>query len=239
MKRIKYSLQTIVIATLLLVPLVTSAQAASNNNSGREFYNPYSPYYADMGLSVLWARYNVGASRPEEIGEHYAWGALTSFEHGQVGSPLYETGTDDITGNPRCDAARNERGGTWRMPTKEEMSELYDNCSWSEGEINGVKGYYVTSKINGAKIFFPAAGVVYGEGKKSKDGDGKEAQRLGSEGYYWCSTPNDGKEKRKAIGIWFTTTTKSGLVKVKVKGFVTSGQASRNWQMSIRPVMEL
>lgn len=234
----KNILQILVVAASFFIPLAAYSQAASNNDHGREFYNPNSPYYVDLGLSVLWARYNVGATRPEEFGEHYAWGALTAFEHGQVGSPLYETDIDGISGDTKCDAARIKRGGTWRMPTKEEMDELCEKCNWREGEINGVRGYYVTSKINGAKIFLPAGGVVYGEGKKSKDNEGKEAQRLGSEGYYWSSAPYTDKENRRAFGIWFTMTTKSGLA--KVKGKVVNGQRfSRNLQMSIRPVMEL
>lgn len=28
----------------------------------------------DLGLSVLWANYNVGASNPEEDGDYFAWG---------------------------------------------------------------------------------------------------------------------------------------------------------------------
>ena len=30
--------------------------------------------YVDLGLSVMWATYNVGATRPEQYGDYYAWG---------------------------------------------------------------------------------------------------------------------------------------------------------------------
>lgn len=33
----------------------------------------------DLGLSVLWADRNVGASSPEDYGKHYAWGAYFDF----------------------------------------------------------------------------------------------------------------------------------------------------------------
>ncbi len=30
--------------------------------------------YVNLGLSVLWATCNIGASRPEEPGHYFAWG---------------------------------------------------------------------------------------------------------------------------------------------------------------------
>ena len=39
--------------------------------------------YVDLGLSVKWATCNVGASKPEEYGDYFAWGAT---------EPLYESG---------------------------------------------------------------------------------------------------------------------------------------------------
>ena len=39
--------------------------------------------YVDLGLSVNWATYNVGATKPEEYGDYFAWGET---------KPYYETG---------------------------------------------------------------------------------------------------------------------------------------------------
>jgi hypothetical protein len=39
--------------------------------------------YVDLGLSVRWATFNVGASAPEEYGDYFAWGETT---------PYYEAG---------------------------------------------------------------------------------------------------------------------------------------------------
>ena len=39
--------------------------------------------YVDLGLSVKWATFNVGASKPEEYGDYYAWGET---------EPYYESG---------------------------------------------------------------------------------------------------------------------------------------------------
>ena len=35
--------------------------------------------YVDLGLSVKWATCNVGASKPEDYGDYYAWGATETF----------------------------------------------------------------------------------------------------------------------------------------------------------------
>ena len=34
------------------------------------------PECVDLGLSVKWATYNVGARSPEEYGNYYAWGEI-------------------------------------------------------------------------------------------------------------------------------------------------------------------
>ena len=49
-------------------------------------------------------------------------------------------------------------GNIWRTPTKDEMQELLDNCTWSWVLQDGVKGYRGVSKKNGKTIFFPATG---------------------------------------------------------------------------------
>ena len=66
------------------------------------------------------------------------------------------------------------------MPTEEELLELINTnyCSWTNTTLNGIKGFRVTSKINGNSIFLPAAG--YYENSDLKD--------LGTEGYYWSAS---------------------------------------------------
>ena len=46
--------------------LTTSASAATGRMAGHE--------YVDLGLSVKWATCNIGASRPEDYGDYFAWG---------------------------------------------------------------------------------------------------------------------------------------------------------------------
>ena len=63
------------------------------------------------------------------------------------------------------DVARVKWGKDWRMPTADEQQELVDNCIWSRGRLNGVDGYWVTSKQNGKSIFLPKTGCRQGKEK--------------------------------------------------------------------------
>ena len=55
-------------------------------------------------------------------------------------------------------------GGSWRMPTKDEFQELYDNTDseWV-ADYHGIAGRKFMKKTNhNVFIFLPAAGVYYG-----------------------------------------------------------------------------
>ena len=119
----------------------------------------------DLGLSVKWAGWNVGASKPEEYGGYYAWGELE--EKGMYSQSNYQyydnqyqqyimTLGINICGT-KYDVARVNWGGNWRMPTTAEFNELVNNCEWTWIEYNGVQGQKVTGP-NGNSIFLPAAG---------------------------------------------------------------------------------
>ena len=137
--------------------------------------------YVDLGLSVKWATCNVGASKPSEYGDYYAWGeTYTKSSYDSNNSETYEKNIDDIKGTSR-DVAHAEWGGTWRMPTKDEIGELIDNCDYEWTTLNGVEGGRFTSKKNGNSIFLPAAG----------DRSGTSLRDAGSYGDYWRSTPDE------------------------------------------------
>jgi uncharacterized protein (TIGR02145 family) len=122
------------------------------------------PEAVDLGLSVKWASFNLGAIAPEDYGLDYFWGMTTSAQEGQS----YDWGTEDgnlyynETDNRHVltledDAANANLGDLWRMPTITEMRELMntENCSWNWTTLNGVKGFDVVSKITGNSIFLP------------------------------------------------------------------------------------
>ncbi len=138
----------------------------------------FTPEYVDLGLSVLWATCNVGATAPEQAGDYFAWGETEPKEnyswsnegdykwgvYNSSASPNYGmtkyNKTDGKTVlDPEDDAAHVNWGGDWRMPTIAEQEELLNECTWTWTTLNGVNGYRVTSKKDTSKsIFLPAAG---------------------------------------------------------------------------------
>lgn len=118
----------------------------------------------DLGLSVYWCSCNVGAEAPEESGDYYAWGETSpksSFSEANYAfydndRKQYTDIGDDISGT-EYDAATVNLGSDWRMPSRTELQELKDNCSWEWTQINNVNGYKVTGN-NGNSIFIPATG---------------------------------------------------------------------------------
>ncbi len=137
--------------------------------------------YVDLGLSsgLKWATCNVGADNPEDYGNYYAWGETeTKAEFTQDNSVTFGQQQNDISGNAQYDAAAANWGGSWRMPTRDEIRELIYNCSWTPETQNGVDGFKVTGS-NGNYIFIPASGY--------RDGT---ASYIYGECYYWSSTPH-------------------------------------------------
>ena len=173
-------------------------------------YNPYDPYngyeYVDLGLSVKWAKWNVGANSESDSGLYFQWGDTQGYTAEQVGSgegQKYFGWTDYKYSNnggstaaamtkynstdgktvleASDDAATAAWGSGWRMPTDAEFNELKENTNYEWTTINGVNGGKFTSKTDGTKyVFFPAAGYC-------NDGTHDDA---GSYSYIWSSTLN-------------------------------------------------
>ena len=153
------------------------------NANGRE--------YVDLGLSVKWATCNVGATTPEEYGDYYAWGETSTKKtydydncatYGLSYTELQSQGYIDSEGKltTQYDAATANWGGTWRMPTYDELNELRTECTWTWITQNGVNGYNVEGP-NGNSIFLPAAGYR----------NGSSLRNAGSYGSYWSSTTHE------------------------------------------------
>ena len=155
--------------------------------------------YVEMGDGLKWATMNVGASKPEEYGDYFAWGETTTksdynwstYKYGSSSTTLtkyvtssnYGTVDNKTTLEASDDAARANWGGSWRMPTDMEWNWLNKNCSWTwttNYNGTGVAGYVVSSKVSehiGNSIFLPGSGVFLGS----------ERIYLGG-GYYWSSS---------------------------------------------------
>ena len=140
------------------------------------------PHMIDLGLpsGTKWACCNVGATKPAEYGLYFAWGETkgytsdTSDGHSfnwanykwikwlnGSGSFTKYTGSDGKTElDLEDDAAYVNWGSSWRMPSRDQIKELIDNCDWEWTQLNGVYGRKVTGP-NGKSIFLPTAGWRY------------------------------------------------------------------------------
>ena len=158
--------------------------------------------WVNLGLpsGLKWATCNVGATKPEEYGNYYAWGETSTKRTYSWSTYKWCNGSYD-TQTKYCsrsgygtvdkktvleladDAAAVNWGGAWRMPTDAEWTELRTNCTWtwtSDYNGTGVAGRIVTSNFNGNSIFLPAAGHRRYDALSS----------AGSYGYYWSSSLN-------------------------------------------------
>gem|GEM_PF-480624 len=158
----------------------------------------YAIPHVDLGLSVKWAEFNLGASSPEEFGDYYAWGetetksdySWSTYSFGtSADGPFSKYNTNSSYGTvdnktvleAEDDVVRVKLGKNWRMPTDVEWEELRTNCNWTwvtDYNETGICGRIVTSKITGNSIFLPAAG----------HGNGTLFNNVGSCGYYWSSS---------------------------------------------------
>lgn len=188
----------------------------------------------DLGLSVLWATHNVGAEKPEDYGDYFAWGETQPKENYDWSTYKYCKGTNKTMtkycnnssyGNggftdtktvldPEDDAATANWGGSWRMPTDEEMTELRNNCTWTWTTQNGVNGYKVVGK-NGNSIFLPAAGWMLGT----------SLNLVGSCDFYWSSSLNTSNPDY-AYGVLFYSS------------YVRRDYSNRAYGRSVRPVCQ-
>lgn len=182
--------------------VLSSTTTTSNLINGHE--------YVDLGLpsGTLWATCNVGASKPEDYGDYFAWGATSPQSvYDWVHAP-YQTQNTEVYSSVRFtkylgsttnsfldktakksdalktildledDAAHVNWGGGWYTPTQAEQKELMKECIWAWSVQKGVNGYRVISKRNNNSIFLPAAGFGYQTYK----------YKIGSVVYYWSST---------------------------------------------------
>ena len=154
------------------------------------------PEYVDLGLpsGTLWATCNIGANKPSEYGDHFAWGDI-SKKSTYVGRTcatydldIYDLKNHDYVNRDNLlsanyDVAARILGEKWRIPSGEQAKELIDSCNWewvNDYDKSGVNGRLGVSKINGTTIFLPAAGYA----------QNIDTHMVGTNGGYWTGSPN-------------------------------------------------
>lgn len=165
--------------------------------------------YIDLALpsGTMWADCNIGAFSPSESGSYYAWGeTITKTNYTESN---YTYSNNPVTLPLDRDAASVNWGGRWRMPTENDFYELYRECTWKWTEIDGKKGYKVSSSKNGNSIFMP---VSY------------NTASLENLGFYWSST----------LSTWSTKV--AYVLYFDPSGISTTSGSNRYVMRTIRPV---
>lgn len=131
-----------------------------------------TPEAVDMGLSVRWASFNVGAEYPLDTGDMFAWGEtepkgefrLETYKWYLPGIDWYtkytyrgpeNPGDNKLTLDLEDDAAHAYYGGKWRMPTVDEIRELANNTTSEKINVNGVTYLSLCSNKTGNTILLP------------------------------------------------------------------------------------
>ena len=206
----------------------------------------------------FFAESNIGATNPEDYGLYFWWGdtvgyewdadnevwvsedgtkTCTFFEEEPPANTLYDkdpTELDylDANGNLKSDydAATVKLGAPWRMPTKEELDQLMDNCvvEWTGNWNNtGVAGVIVKGKGDYAanSVFFPAAGYVYSYWYR--DEFCTDWEDVDECGLYWSST-QDQFDPSAPDPMYATC--------ISLQDGSRVDGAERYWGLTIRPV---
>jgi uncharacterized protein YjdB len=192
------------------------------------------PRVIDLGLpnGTLWADRNVGANDPRGNGSLFAWGETTNKSHytwanyvyssNEYGTEMTKYNKNDllVTLETPDDIATLAFGADWRMPTLEEMQELYDNCTLSKEQVFKPNGwqydnYYIFTGPNGNTICFPEAGSSF------------DGHKYSGSGHYWTSTlyGSDNSKARDAYQLNLYSPTNTDI-----------GRINRYWGTSVRPV---
>lgn len=129
----------------------------------------------DLGLSVKWARFNVGAKNETDWGGLFGFGDLsgcsTSVDPADFASAdTYRTAAD---------LAFKAYQGRATLPTAADFEELFSLCAKEWTEQDGVAGYKLTGP-NGNTLFLPAAGSRIGN----------DVTDQSTKGYYLTGTVN-------------------------------------------------
>lgn len=146
--------------------------------------------YVDLGLpsGTLWAVSNIGADKPSDSGLYFQWGDNKGYTVGQIEKEKKEFDWDDykfISKNAdftkykangdklqlRDDAAHVYMGGSWHIPSPEQIKELIENTTSYWTTNDGVRGMILISNKDTSKsIFIPAAGFAV-NGEITLDGE--------------------------------------------------------------------
>lgn len=191
-----------VLITLIVLAFILVKSESNDSYNGHE--------YVDLGLpsGTLWATCNVGASKPEDYGDYYAWGEVQTKSTYDWATYKYAKGSDS-TITKYCfasylgyngyidklrilqdtdDAATVNWGSGWYTPTFQQWTELLENTTNQWVSQDGVTGMLFTAR-RGKTLFLPASGYY-----------SDDVYYMGGYGFYWSKSLSS---STGASGLYF------------------------------------
>ena len=111
--------------------------------------------YIDMGISVSWAKWNMGEDSEFEVSEGFGWGDILGYgDYSTLDNYPSPFPPETISGT-EYDVAKVRWGEGWRLPQDEDFLELWNNSDVTIGEYAGTTYFRFMSKINGNVVYFP------------------------------------------------------------------------------------
>lgn len=150
------------LTTLLIALSCGKAEKGSKSSEEKPAAPPADVVTVDLGLSVLWADRNIGAQNVEDFGDAFAWGEAVPREAGSFASNYVFNNTDApevLTGE--YDTATKLWGEGWRMPTKQEMRDLFKLEHENVTENGEVVGVWFKGKGNKVYVPYNPTGEFY------------------------------------------------------------------------------
>lgn len=187
-----------------LVPNTTYSYAVYMIPGGKEMVSPAKTFttpklcdasvespddYVDMGTSVEWCRYNVGAAAEKANGALIGYGDVTGLKRSENPAD-YATG--NIAQGPQDIAVASAMG---YLPTKADFENLIAACDITKED----DCYKFTSKNTGNSIYFPIDGIREGETVTEGMGVYATGQAYGNEPDYTEVLMLNGSEAGMAI----------------------------------------
>lgn len=178
----------------------------------------------DLGLSVKWAAYNVGASSYTSRGDLFAWGEVTPYyaeghaqdeycenwREGKEDGYDWTSYFDSVDGSDRAfrkygvgkkmqlelkdDAAHVNWGKPWRMPTQSECLELLEKCEWVYVVLDDGK-----IGIHGRLVVGPNGNSIFLPDNMNR----YKTRFIGDENWRYLSNTLCDKDSGWALGIYF------------------------------------
>lgn len=160
-------------------------------NKGKYTFATEGAVDLGLPSGTLWAATNLGAKTPYDTGEIYAWGDTTPYSKinfidseyyepwryyrfYRIGGPNYQDkltkyNTDNKLGEvdnktvlePEDDIATITLGDGWRLPTKAEIEELIEKCTWVFYNISPRKDKIDEEFLSGYIVVGPNGNAIF------------------------------------------------------------------------------